>query len=416
MKTPYSSVNFLKPIDCLVIDDCFDDLNAEIDFSVVISVKNESESITDYIQSIEKQTLIPDEVIFIDHNSDDDTFNKILEYSKISKINIRLFSSQETEQFKKTGRSTIAGNRNFGVSQAKNDIIVFTDCGNLLPKTYFKSLVCPMLNPTVDLVGGIFQTQDKTLDNFLVFDWNNVDWNTYIPACRGQSVRKALYMKCGGQPEWLTYAGEDAYYDYRYRRISKFWVFNKKANITWIAPDTDALINHKFYAYGIGDGENGMGNFENYALLVNFLKTTKINSNSLGKSKFLGYLEGINRRNTIDKLRGVEYCDIFILHKHPAIQKTSLDLIKKSIFMNHRVICLIVDEEQLDRKEYFDVDFSLLELWYYSDVNLGYLISKETSKIINNKVNIKIDPNNQSSKVKKIYSDLTLLLDEISVK
>lgn len=414
MKTPYDAVNFLKPIKCLAIDDDFADIKTEIKFSVVISVKNESEDIVGYIKSIEQQTLLPEEVIFIDHNSSDDTYHQIKEYSKQAKVKIILFSSNDTDQYKATGRSTIAGNRNYGVSKASCDIIVFTDCGNILPKHYFKSLVCPLLNPDVDLVGGIYHTQEKSLDSFLMFDWNTVDWNSYLPACRGQAIRKAMYLKCGGQAEWLTYAGEDAFYDYQYRRISNFWVFNKSADITWIAPHTEELIHQKFYAYGVGDGENGIGNHENYKIMTKFLKCHQIDASGIAKSKFFGYLEGMNRKNTIDKFRGIEYCDIFLVKTHPAKQKTTYEMIQKSLTMNHRVICLILDEEIIHKKEYFDVDFSLFEMWYYSDFNLGYFITKETNKIINNKVNIITDANNSNHRVKKIASRLTILLNELS--
>jgi GT2 family glycosyltransferase len=42
--------------------------------------------------------------------------------------------------------------------------------------------------------------------------------------------RKKIAQKVGKYPEYLTYAGEDTFFIYKYKKASKVWVFNKAAS------------------------------------------------------------------------------------------------------------------------------------------------------------------------------------------
>ena len=50
--------------------------------SFIIACRNEINNLTNLLASIEKQTYKPDEVIFIDDNSTDETYDFLINYSK----------------------------------------------------------------------------------------------------------------------------------------------------------------------------------------------------------------------------------------------------------------------------------------------------------------------------------------------
>lgn len=390
---PYYGINFLKPIKCDVIDDSFEKDIITLKFSVIIPVKNEEKSIVEYIRSISNQTALPDEVIFVDHNSTDKTVEIIQKIAKHIPLEMKVISCKESQQFKTTHRATLAGNRNLGVSKARNEFILFTDCGNVLPKNYFRSLIGPInKNQSIDLVGGIYKTQSKTLDKILTFNWDYVDWNSFLPACRGQVIKKSLYIKCGGQPEWVTYAAEDAFYDFNYRKESQYWVFNKNALITWIAPKDNNEIKEKFFAYGIGDGETGLGNswFNS-----NTLKS--VSDNICEKAKYLGFLLGKNNRSTIDKCRGIKGI-AFVFVKNPIVlSQNSIEIVKTCIANKQRTICIICDPEFSKISEkYIDVDFSLLEMYSWSKFKIEEFIRIYAKTFLHNNISFFVDEKNIS--------------------
>ncbi len=305
---------------------------------MVISIKNEENSITEFIDSIIEQTLLPEEVIFVDHFSTDKTVEKIIKKRHNCPFEIVLLSAKNSPQYIKTQRSTLAGNRNYGVNKAKNEFVLFTDCGNILNRDYFKSLIMPLYkDKEVDLVGGIYRTQSKNLDKIMTFDWASVDWNSFLPACRGQAVKKSIYLKCGGQPEWVTYAGEDAYYDFQYRKYSNVWVFNCAACITWIAPKNTEEIRNKFYAYGVGDGETGLGNAVFNELITTHFKRN-IPVDVCNEAKFYGFCEGRNRRSQIDKIRNMKGIELLFVKEQIVFHESTVKIIRESTNNDWRVI------------------------------------------------------------------------------
>jgi glycosyltransferase involved in cell wall biosynthesis len=50
--------------------------------SLIIACRNEINNLPSLLESIENQTFKPDEIIFIDDNSSDETYNFLINYSK----------------------------------------------------------------------------------------------------------------------------------------------------------------------------------------------------------------------------------------------------------------------------------------------------------------------------------------------
>lgn len=110
--------------------------------SLVIPIRNESDSIEVLIESIDRQTLQPDEVVLVDGGSTDSTM-EIVERLALGNARLKLV---------KTGGATPGKGRNLGIEAARNDWIALTDAGIKLQENWLEELV--KASDGADLVYG----------------------------------------------------------------------------------------------------------------------------------------------------------------------------------------------------------------------------------------------------------------------
>lgn len=104
-------------------------------YSVIIPTHNRSESLLKTLYSVTDQTLPSDkyEILIIDDGSMDDTGQVVARYEQqVSKPKIRYF---------KIEHSGSAAAKNFGIKQARGDIIFFTDDDCIVPENWMETLV-----------------------------------------------------------------------------------------------------------------------------------------------------------------------------------------------------------------------------------------------------------------------------------
>ena len=97
--------------------------------SLIIPVFNEEKYITLCLESLEKQTEKPNEIIIVDNNCTDNTINIVKKYKKSLPIKI--------VKEKKKG---VVFARNKGFSKAKGDILARCDADSILPKNWIKKI------------------------------------------------------------------------------------------------------------------------------------------------------------------------------------------------------------------------------------------------------------------------------------
>ena len=407
----YKNVTFLKPIEVEVVEQSYSNVSIIFpNFSVVIPVKNEEKLLDCFFSDLLRQTLLPSEIIFVDHASEDGTLQKLQKFSVAHpELNVKILKSVDSSQQKLTRRSTLSGNRNYGVLESSSEYVVFVDVGNRLPNTLFAALVGPFAqDDTVDLVGGIYKTQSQFLDSILTFDWKSVNWSTFLPGARAVAFKRSLYLKCGGQAEFLTYAGEDLLFDINYRRLSTKWVFNKCAQVTWLAPETKKDIFNKFFAYGSGGAENGEGasHFQIFSDKVNSLCLLsdfgKINL--LISSLFLGYLKAQVNIGKVDNLAGIKKYVFIFCDKHPVDCESSRNMIVENCKNDTQTICIFNRYPVNADEVYFPVDpskFMLLNSYFANTSNLLTRIQENRKQA---SIALFIDLNNASDETKIIYN------------
>jgi glycosyltransferase involved in cell wall biosynthesis len=225
--------------------------------SLVACVKNDVETVNGWIQSIYRQTILPDEIIVVDTGSSDGTFRLLQEEACISRgIPFHVIYSPA---------ANIAQARNIGIKNAKNQIIAITDFGATPREDWLEKITYPLLeDPEILLSAGLYATVDKNglpALNSALWLWNRldrIDPSSYLPPGGSAAFRKDIWEFVGGYPEWLTLTGEDTCFDLQLKHLGGKWAFVPEAVVLWHAPETIKLYVGKMFTWAKGDGEAGI--------------------------------------------------------------------------------------------------------------------------------------------------------------
>ena len=158
--------------------------------SIVITVKNEAETIAELLDSLVIQEK-PFEIIIVDAESNDNTQDTVKQYAKKHR-EIKLF----------VHRGSRGEGRNFGVKKSRGEIIAFTDGGCKADKNWLKKLRKKMKEGYDVVAGktiniGPFKDIKRVRVNYKGFDI------TY-PSCN-LAYKKNLFEKIGGfDPRFIT--------------------------------------------------------------------------------------------------------------------------------------------------------------------------------------------------------------------
>ncbi len=217
--------------------------------SIVITVLNEEKTIRKLITSLFNQTKSPDEVIIVDGGSTDATT------SIVSNENLKL------RLLVKLGNRAIG--RNYGIEQAKNEIIVITDAGGYPKNDWLEKIVSPFKNPRVKVVSGYYVSLAKTsfekcvAPYFLVMPDALPKDGEFLPSSRSVAFRKSVWKKAGGYPEKFSH-NEDLVFDYNLKKMGISFFFNQKAVVYWYPPQNLFFAAKKFFRFAYGDAQAGI--------------------------------------------------------------------------------------------------------------------------------------------------------------
>ena len=188
---------------------------SKIKISVVIAAKNEEKNLPALISSLVKQSYAADlfEVIIIDDNSSDNTFEK----AKSLTENFNHFSVYKATDKKFPGKK---GALEFGIAKAKNPFVLITDADCQPDKKWIESFASK-LDSDNDFVFGIAPfIQDKTPVNkiscfenlrtqLLTLSFANLGL-PYSAAARSFGFRKDSFEKLSGYKNTTeTLSGDD---------------------------------------------------------------------------------------------------------------------------------------------------------------------------------------------------------------
>lgn len=209
--------------------------------SLVIPIKNESDSLENLVKSIEAQTLQPDEVILVDGGSIDNTI-QIAEQIISKKPNFKLI---------KTPKALPGKGRNIGAENARNDWIAFTDAGIRLSQDWLEKLAEKVgEKQEIDVVYGNYA---PVINNY----FEKIAALSYVPAqnkdvIRGWTIasyliKKKAWKAVGGFPDFR--AAEDLMFMEAVEKHGFRSVRAPDAIIYWhLRPNLSSTF-HKFILY-----------------------------------------------------------------------------------------------------------------------------------------------------------------------
>jgi len=216
--------------------------------SVVVTVKNESQSIDALLDSLENQTVVPREIIIVDGGSTDNTVEIIKERMEKNK-RIRLIIRKGVSRAK---------GRNIGILNSNSNIIAVTDAGGYPKKDWLEKITTPFVNPKVKVVSGYYQAQTVTVFEkcvapyFLVMPDKITPGMEFLPSSRSVAFRKLIWKKVGGYPQKFSY-NEDLVFDYNLKKAGVSFYFEPEAQVVWFPPKDIFQTVRKFFRFAWGD-------------------------------------------------------------------------------------------------------------------------------------------------------------------
>ena len=216
--------------------------------SVIVTVRNEEETIEALVQSLLRQTRAPDEIVIADGGSTDRTVEIIK----------RLIRHGAPIELLCCPGANIAAGRNRAILAATGEIICCTDAGTRLDSEWLDQISKPF-EQGADVAMGFFQADPQStfewaLGATTLPDQDEIDPNRFIPSSRSIAFRRVVWQAVGGYPEWLDYC-EDVVFDLALRRAGFRFAWVPEAKVAYRPRTTLRSYFRQYYLYARGDGK-----------------------------------------------------------------------------------------------------------------------------------------------------------------
>lgn len=219
--------------------------------SIICTVLNESHDIQKLLDSLARQTHLPDEVIFVDGGSTDDTVALIEKYASEQKLPLRVLVEPG---------ANISRGRNMAIEAAKGPLIASTDAGVRLDRHWLQELLKPFqAGSPPAVVAGFFVPDPQSVFEVamgatVLPTVSDVNPATFLPSSRSIAFLKSSWKAAGGYPEWLDFC-EDIIFDFRLRDEAGTFVFAPQAIAYFRPRSTLGAFCKQYYQYARGDGK-----------------------------------------------------------------------------------------------------------------------------------------------------------------
>lgn len=221
--------------------------------SVIATVKNESGSVNQLLESLCAQTRQPDEVIIVDGGSTDDTLKQLHAWTRRLPLCILVEPG-----------CNISRGRNIAISAAHGPIIASTDGGVRAEPSWLANLLLPFT------AGGAVEVPPVVACGFFVPEATtgfetamgatvlpvlaDVKPERFLPSSRSVAFPKSAWETVGGYPEWLDYC-EDLILDLRLQASGYRFVLVPNAIVHFRPRSSLGAFFKQYYRYARGDGK-----------------------------------------------------------------------------------------------------------------------------------------------------------------
>lgn len=217
--------------------------------TLIATVLNEGDNIQRLMDTIQQQTLQPDEIIIVDGGSRDQTVEILRRYEHILPLRILIEPG-----------CNISRGRNVALQAATGEIIAITDAGVRLDNDWLEKITQPLRdNPTCTVSAGFFSADPHTafeaaLGATTLPLIEEINPATFLPSSRSVAVRREAALAVGGYPEWLDFC-EDLIFDLRLQATQPPFAFVPQAVAHFRPRPTLTTFYKQYYRYARGDGK-----------------------------------------------------------------------------------------------------------------------------------------------------------------
>lgn len=215
--------------------------------SVVITVKNEGSTVSQLIESLELQTMKPNEIIVVDGGSTDQTSTIVRSYKRVIYLH-------------KNGNRSVG--RNYGIERARNKLVALTDGGCVADKDWIKSLIHCFRGGNEQVIAGFYNADSRTVFEKCMAPYalimpDKVIESSFLPSARSMLITKNIWAQNGMFPEQYSH-NEDYVFARNLKKNGVKIRFCKKAVVFW-RPRGDLISASKmFFRFAYGDAESGL--------------------------------------------------------------------------------------------------------------------------------------------------------------
>ena len=223
--------------------------------SLVMTVRNEAQSIGAVFDSLRAQTHPPDEVVIADGGSTDGTAAAIRAYAATAPWPLRVLDCPG---------ANISQGRNAAIAAAAHDLLAVTDAGVRLDPGWLAALLEAFDGAAgpVDVASGFFAPDphtvvERAMGATVLPVLAVIDPPTFLPSSRSIAFRRSAWAAAGGYPEWLDYC-EDLVFDFALRAAGQRFLFAPRALAYFRPRGTWRSFFLQYYRYARGDGKAGL--------------------------------------------------------------------------------------------------------------------------------------------------------------
>jgi glycosyltransferase involved in cell wall biosynthesis len=222
-----------------------------IKVSLICTVLNEGSALHKLLDSLSRQTYAPDEIIFVDGGSTDNTVAILQAYASSRQMPLRIIVEPG---------ANISRGRNVAIEAAAGPIIASTDAGVRLDPCWLEALLKPFQeNSQVTAVAGFFTPDPQTafevaLGATVLPALTDINPATFLPSSRSVAFLKSSWQAAGRYPEWLDYC-EDLIFDFRLREKAGSFTFAPQAVVYFRPRSSLPAFFKQYYQYARGDGK-----------------------------------------------------------------------------------------------------------------------------------------------------------------
>ncbi len=252
--------------------------------SVICTVLNEGDSIRRLLDSLVAQTCLPDEIVFVDGGSRDNTVAVIREYTH--RLPLRVLVEPG---------ANISRGRNVAIAAATGEVIASTDAGVWLEPQWLERLTSEFAlgiadswapepaekrNPQSAIrnpqcVAGFFVPDPHTtfeiaMGATVLPALEDIDPQRFLPSSRSVAFTKAAWAAAGGYPEWLDYC-EDLIFDFRLREVAGPFAWAPRAVAHFRPRSSFRAFFKQYYRYARGDGKADLWRLRHAIRYVTYL-------------------------------------------------------------------------------------------------------------------------------------------------